>query len=96
TGLILVLTPIWIVIDATYPIMVEQQKRTGKLDFFLAVRQVLKKFWGLFAFFLLVLIATTLISLPFAFIVSLGLIFDSLLLIAFGIVFVAAVPSIVL
>lgn len=88
---IFLLSPLWVVIDSMYPVLVEQQKRGKRLDFRAALNHVLGKFLKIFGLFLVILIATTLLTLPFTLLLAFGYAFLILPALALGIFGIAAV-----
>ncbi len=85
TALIFILSPLWLIIDSMYPVLVLQQKKKKRLDFSAALRHVLGRLLQLLAFLLLLVVATTICFLPFAALLALGLALAFLPLIMLGI-----------
>jgi len=91
TGAILLMSPLWVVIDSMYPVLVEQQRRKKRLDFRKALDHVLGRFVKIFGLFLIVLVGSTLLTLPFIALVAYGMVFLDVCLAAVGMAGIAAV-----
>jgi len=74
-AIILVLTPPWIFLNSLYPELIRQRERTGRLQFKEAAKHVWKRYLKILAFYLLTLILTFAIGLPFILMMAFGLIF---------------------
>ena len=84
-ALLMLLSPVWLVIDSMYPVLVEQRRRKGRLDFMAALRHVLSRLIPLILLFIAVMLIATACLLPFAAMVAFGLVLSLLPLIGLGI-----------
>jgi len=87
TALIFLLSPVWLVIDSMYPILVKQlRSKKKKLDFKKALMEVLSKFWRILAVFLIILFVMVVLTLPPTFLLSLGIVTGFFPLLSMGMV----------
>jgi len=84
TVLILAISPLWVVIDSMYPVLVEQQRKKKRLDFSAALRHVFGRLLPLLALFVLILVVATICFLPFAFLMAFGIAYAFLPLLGLG------------
>ncbi len=91
TALIFLISPVWLLIDSMYPVLVEQQRKKKRLDFRAALDHVLGKFLKLFGLFLILLIAMTAVSTPFTMLIAFGYVYAFLPALLLGILGIAAI-----
>lgn len=77
-ALLLLLTPVWLIIDSMYPVLVEQRRKKKKLDFSAALRHVLGRMLPLIALFIAIIVIATICFLPFASLMAFGIVYSLL------------------